>query len=204
MIINGIVDEWAAKGHEFGTCMSHPDSPLMYINIPKNASSWTKPNLIDWGWQFYNFHTDNLEKKAIVVLRDPIERWVSGISEYLTLYHPTMGVPAQETVELIFDRVCFDDHTERQIRFIDGLDTDNCIFLLCDGNYRSKFSQLLIEHGMPNRYQNYDYQHTSEKCPNRSRFKKIFSEYLKVPTFYDRIQFHYKKDYELINSLKFY
>jgi hypothetical protein len=204
MVINGIVDEWVTKGHEFGTCMSHHDSHLMYINIPKNASSWTKPNLKDWGWQFYNFYKDQVEKTAIVVLRDPMERWVSGIAEYLTLYHPTIGAPFHETAELIFDRVCFDDHTERQIRFLDGIRTSDCIFLQCDENYRAKFGQLLTEHGMPNRYQNYEYQHTSEKCPIRSRHKRIFAEYIKDTKYYDKVRDYYKEDYKLINSVKFY
>ena len=46
----GFLNQWISKGHKYGTCMSHPESDLMYVNIPKNASSWTKPNLMDWGW----------------------------------------------------------------------------------------------------------------------------------------------------------
>jgi len=56
--------EWTNRGHIYGECMSHRDSDLMYVNIPKNASSWTKPNLKDWGWEFYNYHTDaNIKNK---------------------------------------------------------------------------------------------------------------------------------------------
>ena len=82
------LEYYQSKGHVFGECMSLPDNDLMYVNIPKNASSWTKPNLLDWKWENYNYHTDNLyHKTAIIVLRDPVERWLSGIAEYLYLYH---------------------------------------------------------------------------------------------------------------------
>ena len=83
------LEYYEKKGHVFGECMSHPDRDLMYIHIPKNASSWTKPNLLHWGWQFYNYHHSYnfYQKHAIVVLRDPVERWLSGIGEYMYSYH---------------------------------------------------------------------------------------------------------------------
>lgn len=176
----------------------------MYINIPKNASSWTKPNLQDWGWEFYNYHTDQLDKTAIVVLRDPVDRWLSGIAECLTLYHPAFDLQDMETVELIFDRIVFDDHTEQQVKFLQGIDTDNCIFLWCDDNYRQNFSNLIAEYYGPNKYYKYDYQHVSENSPERKNFKKIFSREIENPKYLKQVQDYYKKDYELINSVKFY
>ena len=100
MIIQNGINEWRHKDHVYGECMSHPEHDLMYVYVPKNASSWTKPNLQDWNWEFYNFHTDNLNKHALVVLRDPVERWLSGISEYLTLYHINMQLPFYETEQI--------------------------------------------------------------------------------------------------------
>ena len=65
MIIDaGFLAQWARKGHVYGECMSHPDSNLMYVYIPKNASSWTKPNLQDWSWEIYNYHTDQDRKST--------------------------------------------------------------------------------------------------------------------------------------------
>ena len=200
----GFLNQWISKGHKYGTCMSHPESDLMYVNIPKNASSWTKPNLMDWGWEFYNYHTDNIDKTAIVVLRDPIERWLSGIAEYLTLYHPMLQFNNLEGVDLIFDRVVFDDHTERQINFIHGLDSEKCIFLKCDEHYRENLSQLLTEHNMPNKYWNYEPQHVSASSPERKRFKHIFSREIQNSKYFNKVQEYFKQDYELINQVKFY
>jgi hypothetical protein len=205
VIITDGIAEWQHKGHVYGECMSKPGTDLMYVYIPKNASSWTKPNLKDWGWEFFNYHTDHLNKHALVVLRDPMERWLSGIAEYLTLYHPTMQFPFNETAELIFDRVTFDDHTEKQVKFIKGLDTDNCTFMMCNGDYRTNFSKFISEHLGDNRYYKYAYQHTSVDCPIRSRFKRIFTRLINdEPKYLKRIQEHFAEDYELIRQIKFY
>jgi len=205
VIIERSIAEWQHKGHIFGECMTHPEYALMYVHIPKNASSWTKPNLLDWGWEFYNYHTDKLDKPALVVLRDPIDRWLSGIAEYLTLYHPTMQVPFYETEQLIFDRITFDDHTEHQIKFIEGLDTDNCTFMMCNTEYRSNFSKFVFEHLGHNKYENYDYQHVSENSPDRKRFKQIFQTILdNNPKYVDRLKQHFADDYKLIEQVKFY
>lgn len=205
MIVDaGFLTEWKNTGHRYGECMSTADGDLMYVYIPKNASSWTKPNLQDWGWEFYNYHTDALNKHAIVALRDPVDRWLSGIAECMFLYHPTFGFHDRETVDLVFDRVVFDDHTEKQVKFLHGLDTDNCTFLLCDQNYSKNFADLIAKYYGANRYATYEPQHVSERSPERKRFKEIFQHYLLESKYLTQIQNYFEEDYKLINSVQFY
>jgi hypothetical protein len=205
MLIENSIYEWKHKGHVYGECMSHSGIDLMYVYIPKNASSWTKPNLKDWGWEFYNYKTDCLNKHALIILRDPVERWLSGIAEYLTLYHSTMQSPFNETAELIFDRICFDDHTEKQSKFLNGLNTDNCTFMLCDNDYRENFSKFITKHLGDNKYQNYAYQHVSEDSANRKRFKFIFRRLLEEnPKYLENVRNYYEDDYRLIDNVEFY
>lgn len=197
------LDYYKNKGHVFGECMSKPDTDLMYINIPKNASSWTKPNLKDWSWEFYNYHTDNLyDKHALVVLRDPMERWLSGIAEYMTLYH----VDADPTAwfDLIFERIAFDDHTESQLLFLQGINLNNCTFFLCDKNFKSNFSDFLNKHDMPNSYDRYEDQHVTANSPERARFKNIFAEALKNSKYNQKVEWYFEKDYKLLRSVQFY
>jgi len=202
----GFLDAWAHKGHRYGECMSHPRGNLMYVNIPKNASSWTKPNLQDWGWEFYNYHYDKLDKTAIVVLRDPVERWLSGIAEYFALYHPSFNESyfSPPFLDVIFDRITFDDHTEKQVKFLDNIDTDNCIFLWCNEHYRTNFSNLIKERCGDNKYDRYDYQHVSEHSPERKKFKKIFSQQLQNSKYLEQVKQHFAEDYKLIESVQFY
>jgi hypothetical protein len=201
------INYYQHKGHVFGECMSHPNSDLMYVNIPKNASSWTKPNLLDWSWENYNYHTDNLyHKHAMVVLRDPVDRWLSGIAEYLYLYHRNIpnGEFSQGFIDVIFDRVAFDDHTERQSYFIQGIDTSNCTFFWFDDDYRTNFSRYLAEHSMPNKYNRYAKQHVSDLEPVRKNFKEIFKNLINDSKYLYQIKDYFKDDYDLINSVKYY
>ena len=202
---------WGPRGHVFGTCMSKTNTNLIYVNIPKNASSWTKPNLKDWGWEFYNYHHDHMyHKHAMVVLRDPVERWLSGICEYFTLYHRNIDVTqfTPAFFELVMDQLTFDDHTEKQVYFIEGLDPNRCTFFNCDKDYRLYFGQFLKNQGLENGYARYDYQHTTENRQDgdtkRSDFKKIFAPLLENSKYLDRIKEHYKLDYELINKVQFF
>jgi len=196
------------KGHLFGDCMGHPDSDLIYVNIPKNASSWTKQRLIDSGWEFYNYHSDNLyHKHAIIVLRDPVDRWLSGIAEYMYLYHNKLDVAHFSNCffDLVFDRIAFDDHTEQQVLFFEKLDAVNSTFFWCDKNYRKLLSTFFKYKGIQNNYQDFEYQHVTDNDANKKKFKELFKQTLnKNSKYIQKLNLYFAKDYNLIRSVKFY
>ena len=116
-----------------------------------------------------------------------------------------MQVPFDETAQLIFDRITFDDHTEKQVKFLHALFTDNCTFMLCDENYRANFSSFVSKKLGDNKYYNYTYQHVSELCPIRSKFKRIFKKLLETnPKYLESVKNYYQEDYDLINNVEFY
>lgn len=204
---HGLLNRWDYKGHTFGSCMSAADTDLMYVNIPKNASSWTKPNLLDLGWQDFNYHHDRMySKHAMIVLRDPVERWLSGICEYFTLYLPDIDATQFNGAfyDLLMDQITLDDHTEKQFYFIDGISRNNVTWFWCDSTYREQFSQFLKDKGVDNKYNRYNYQHTTAGSDIRTKFKEIFQPLLTNSKYLDKIKDHFKEDYELINSVKFY
>jgi GNAT superfamily N-acetyltransferase len=199
--------QWNLKGHVFGTCMSKPNSDLMYINVPKNASSWTKPNLEELGWEFYNYHKDDIkDRHSIIVLRDPIDRWLSGICEYFTLYHPDANLDnvGKEFWDVVIDRVVFDDHTEKQVYFVEDLDFTNATFFMCDATYRIFLEQFLRARGIGNTYSRYAYRHTTEESDIRKKFKKYFKPLIENSKYCEHIKKYYAFDYDLISSVKFY
>ena len=203
----GLLNRLDHKGHTFGACMTTLEQNLMYVQIPKNASSWTKLNLKELDWSNFNYHYDHLYKKhALVVLRDPVDRWLSGICEYFALYHQDINTDQFNTsfYDLLMEQLVFDDHTEQQHYFIEGLSYDKITFFLCDHNYRSNFSNFLKEQGFDNKYHCYDYQHATKDDVLRSKFKKIFEPLLQESKYINKIKHHYQKDYELIESIKIY
>jgi hypothetical protein len=211
VIINAdFLNQWQHKGHCYGECMSHPDSDLMYVHVPKNASSWTKTNLQDWGWEFFNYHRDSLNKHAIIVLRDPVDRWLSGIAEYFTLYHSKLDVThlSTEFFDLVFDKITFDDHTECQVNFVHNIDINNATFFWCNKHYRENFSKFIGERMGIDDYSRYDYQHVSEDSPERKKFKALFVQVLtnhsKREQYKQQLEHHFRRDYELIDQVKFY
>jgi hypothetical protein len=187
--------------------MSKNDCDLMYVNIPKNASSWTKPALQNLGWEFYNYHMDHLyHKHSIVVLRDPVERWLTGVCEYFTLYHRGIGLKdaTKPFYDLLIDQVTLDDHTEKQIYFIDGLNPSKVTFFYCDKNYKYNLSNFITQQGYTNNFNDLKYIHTTEESPERKGFIEFFKPLLDNGVYVDKIKQHYKLDYQLINQVKFY
>jgi len=200
-VIN-FIEYYKDRGHVFGQCMSSPDIDLMYVNIPKNASSWIKSVLSNLNWEHYNYYTDNLNKPSIVVLKDPVERWLSGIAEYMYLYHGNIDITnlTQSFFDIVFDRISFDDHTEKQILFLENIDLNTCTFFQCNNTLKTT-----LGHFLNHDFNDYPSKHVTKDDPIRSKFRELFLHELKSNSKYQsQLNLYYAKDYNLINSVKFY
>jgi hypothetical protein len=136
----------ANKGFTYGSGLISSDHTRFIVNIPKNASSY----LLNWSqanqWTAVNAnHFAQTLQEIIVVLRDPTERWISGVAQYLSgnilhakrFYSIDTGpgkdfqyVSASEfiknynylTERLLFDNLeLFDDHVWPQQTFFKEL-----------------------------------------------------------------------------------
>ena len=130
---------------------------LVYIPIPKNSSSYIGQLLLKNGWGIGNFlNTDLTNKQLIILLRDPIERWISGMAEYLCSLLLKNGKTSDDIIknwnniiqDLIFDRVIFDDHTEKQVYFIQSIPIENCVFFNSAKQPEQAVKQYLTTHGI--------------------------------------------------------
>lgn len=199
MIIEGDINNWSEwQEHTYGTCLAADDLELMYVNIPKNASEWTKSRLMEHNWSVGNYRHDNLLKTAIVVLRDPVARWKSGIVEYL------IRNGTAEPFEDIFDKIVYDEHTAKQVNFIHGLDTDKCIFFMADNTYRHKFSDYLNQYIPNNRFYEAEFENVSATAESKQHLIKMFDQALQNSKYQNQIKEYFKQDYTLINQVKFY
>jgi len=130
---------------------------LVYIPIPKNSSSYIGQLLLKNNWNVGNFLTTDLtNKQLIILLRDPIDRWISGMSEYLCSSLLTNGRTSDDIIknwnnivqDLVFDRVIFDDHTEKQVYFIQSIPIENCVFFNSAKQPEQAVKQYLTTHNV--------------------------------------------------------
>lgn len=207
--------------HEYGACKLLYDDvnhrSWIFVNIPKCASSWMK-SVFKQGKRF-NYLTRNWEelppnpmlqlgatapRKFIVVLRDPIDRWIVGASQ--------TNLPYKAPLEWdnIFDTTIFDNHTEPQISFLHGIDTDEVIWLKCDCNLTINIEQLNKKIGclrLPNFDDDYEnsYQVTAKKPRRIKIFQDEAREVINSNKAYKKKLLEvYDRDIELYNSVKFY
>lgn len=201
---------WQRRGYVSGSCMYHANLKHCYVNIPKNASSFLREIFKDTGWKHMHLgmHMDILA--TIIVLRDPIERWITGIAQHITtnVLGENFGSThyleqSNELVErIIFDQIVFDDHTEQQSWFLEPFSLDKAIFFYCDDSLSKNLDG----------YFNNQFNLTNRPLVNVSRdqfdnanlvehFKKlVYNNKL----YFNRLKSYFVRDYDLINSVKFY
>lgn len=224
-------NHWAHKGHVFGQCIVNNAQTRILVNIPKNASvSITDLLVNNLDWHHSNFHTmPGLEtKKSLIFLRDPIDRWLSGICEYFYRNYEQLGYSSladvAETispamVELIFNRVAFDEHTEKQVYFLEGLDLNQATFFRVDECLVDNALSFMVAHQLisDTQYQNLTaYKFHSNACtdvpakkPLLDFFKKYLyndhlNKYITEGKHYQNLQEYFEQDLEMYNSVVYY
>jgi len=189
---------WAHLGHRLGECWVDEVNDKAYIHIPKNASSFVKGVLIGSGG-FWN-HSETLVNRGenLIVLRDPIDRWCSGITQYL--YNNKLDISDDK----IFDKITFDDHTDLQTYFLKGVNLDHATFMLVDDNLRTNLANWIYDRGYRT---NVDLavQYNASCEDNRATTKDYYTKLLdQNPKFVLKLQQHFENDYKLIGKVKFY
>jgi hypothetical protein len=116
------------RGYQPGGGLISPEG-VFYLNIPKNASTYTTNLLLANGWNYYNLNENPVPAQAIAILRDPVERWISGYATYAASFVLGYGYGSDHfredynnlTERIIFDQLIFDDHTTEQVKFIEQI-----------------------------------------------------------------------------------
>ena len=166
-----MIEQLKNKGYGYGSGILSPDASQFIVNIPKNASSY----ILDWAkhhnWsttEIFNDTKQHYVSEVIVVLRDPLQRWISGIGQYLTSYVLNVtGAYSWDTgpgpddqfmsgdefivnynpvaERLLFDNLArHDDHVWPQIEFFeDLLPSVPRKYFYIDQNFNTKFGEYL-------------------------------------------------------------
>jgi hypothetical protein len=197
--------------HPKGFCLSNLNSNLIYIPIPKNSSNWISEAFIRGGWYQDNCLKNKFleNKKVLIILRDPLDRWISGFSEYVTR-KVTRG-PRRGTIQLnfkvmqnpkIYENFIYDEHTQLQSFYVDFVDLNKAEFFYMDSGYTDKIttflSKIFTEHVEFESIR----KNANEEKETRRYVKSILQIVLKNnPDIVCRIKDFYKDDYNLLNEL---
>ena len=189
---------WAQLGHRLGECWVDEVNNISYIHVPKNASSFVKGILIGCGGFWHHSETLVNSTENLVMLRDPIDRWCSGITQYL--YNSKQDLSADE----IFDKITFDDHTDLQTYFLQGVDLDKTTFMLVNDNLKANLNNWIYNRAYRT---NVDIaiEYNASGDDNRRTTKEYYVKLLEQnPDLVLKLQQHFEADYKLISSVKFY
>ena len=189
---------WAHLGHRLGECWVDDVNAKTYIHIPKNASSFVKGVLMGSGgfWR----HSEPLVNSSenLIVLRDPVDRWCSGITQYLYNSKQTLSINE------VFEKITFDDHTDLQTYFLQGVDLTHATFMRVDDDLRANINDWVIACGYRT---NVDIaiEYNASRDDDRITTKNYYIELLeKHPELVLKLKEHFAEDYKLIESIKFY
>ena len=184
-------------------------SGTFYLNIPKNASTYLSNLLERNGWEQFDV-TESRITQAIVVLRDPVDRWISGFATYASSWILGPGYGSdhfrddynQLTERFIFDQIVFDDHTTEQVQYLMQLPNVPVTYFKLNhelGTNLEKFIDLPLglNNPIPSNISedNYDTKMIAEHMRHRIN---------QDPVLHAKIINRYQADYELIRSANYY
>jgi hypothetical protein len=216
------------RGYQFGSGLIDRSHQRFILHIPKNASSF----ILDWATGTGHWHVHALAdvqhhaslQEVIIVLRDPVQRWLSGFSQYAcswilnaSRFFDTATGPSSQfqrqtgsdfvthynwlTERLIFDNLeTFDDHVWPQTSFFEDLlpDVARKYFLL-DRDFDPQFMRYL---DLPAPNLDLD-RNRGDADPDMQKIRQFLQARLdSVPELMTAIKQAYQRDYEVIEALR--
>lgn len=189
-----------------------------YVSIGKVASTFMEEFLANLKYPQtaydYNIHDEHrLPKTYMVILRDPVERWCSGIVEYLVNSKMFKeGVDAsftlkdRETLDLLFGFAIFDRHTCPQVDYLHGLDTDQCVFFKLDKDFENtmkRFAEKELKVPTKDVIIRKEMYNTSQRNTHKE-LREVIDFEIKNSRYLKQIKSHFVDDIILFNSVNYY
>lgn len=101
----------------------NPQLDCVWINIPKNASSFMQKILQDNGWREPDPSIRNVllnsSIRKLCIFRNPVERWISGFAEcFMDMPEIVDLLDNPAFIKVVERSPVFDNHTELQSAFV--------------------------------------------------------------------------------------
>ena len=223
-----MIEQLARRGYGYGSGMLSPDCSKFIVSMPKNASSY----MVDWAsrhrWSSAVVGDScdwHLIQEMIVILRDPVDRWISGMAQYLNTYILSVVGPNgpiynasdatvydkkltaedwisqynQLTERIIFDQISrFDDHTWPQCELFESiLPAVTRKYFYLDKDFDQTISAYL--NFAP--YNDLD-QNSKHANQNIKKLHEFFQHRLNIrPELKQRVIDAYAQDYKIIKQV---
>ena len=198
-----------------GYCLVSPDESWVYIPITKNASSFTEYILkhkCDWRESNFIAESKLTEKKILVVLRDPLDRWMTGVVEHFdrkNSINSGVRLDNEHLLYYVFNQGALDEHSELQVNFLKGIEMGNCTFIKLEDNYTNLFQSFLKQNlvqkfSLWNRDYSSQYNDSASRPVKRvllSYIKKYYNDNMKAQ---NNINIYLKPDVDFMSGLEFY
>ena len=173
----------------------HIDSNTIYIPTLKCANTWCQDLLLEAGYT--KTHTRTADR-VLIVVRDPIQRWVSGIVTYLRIWHKSDRTPTalRYSLDAVLNQSLTPDlHTAPQSVYVSHLNRDQLLAfdMATVEQTLPKYLNINVE---PHRYRNSTAEH------DFMRWAHQIVEPLSVQ-YYDRLREIYSSDYELLSNIQY-
>ncbi len=199
------------KGYIPGGGLVSPCRKLFYFKIPKNASTYLNNILLLNNWEEWNFFDDPIKiEQTLVVIRDPVDRWISGFATYAALHLFGYGYGSDHFVKdfndlskrIVFDQIIFDDHTELQTKYIEQILNYNPVFFRYNENLIKQLNSFLGNNLNTSTSVAENKSENNYDTNQISQFMKMLLD--KNPDLKSKIINCYKEDYKFICELNFY
>ena len=185
-----------------------------YVPIPKCASSWCTEI---WGQgQPFDFLAHEHDLDAVVILRDPIERWIAGFAQCQVGNDPNWeGHWERLGWDWVFDTVVFDNHTEPQVSFLAGIDFDRTTWFRMDDHLTVHMLSWMQTHlgqdrsrVAADRYAGHEQPARVFRDGMRGRSQAEIADMAQqalaiIPGAVDRIRAFYKEDLDLYYTVEY-
>lgn len=196
--------------------MVSPGLEYAWINIPKNASSFCQKVFSDNNWIMC--HNDDLVDgilsahtvKKIVVLRDPVHRWISGFAQCMAdrFTNDILDLLDNKAFwQTLYLNPIYDDHTEYQHRFIGPAQNVQYIYMRNRITDTNRFYRDLTEY-VRNAGGTSEFQHWKEPVnPAENNplkiaiYNKLHAIIKEHKDYYSILKEVHRRDYELLNTL---
>jgi hypothetical protein len=197
---------------------------LIYVHVPKNASCWIKYHLKQTKQMLYNYYDQGFDvkkHKALVVLRDPLQRWISAMGQILVGCKPDYYLYIDNlNWDNVTSTILRNNHTQPQHEFFANIPHDRIVWFRCDGHLKETFPNFLKKYNLDIGWLSEDQDVDNQFNMTKKIQKRIVNNYSRPPQqqivdkiqlvldqhpeYVDRIKNLYQEDYKLFNNVPYY